>query len=189
MQRRPRTDRLISKQVSTLRAPARTGAAQLCVVAALSACAIPAKEKGSATSYTAQPTYTAGVEMVREPAPAVRLTVRAMNISRLSLDFQVVSPCTLILKVYRGSEASGPAVWDLQRWWQQRPGGCKGMPKSIVLGPGESRLFVMGVLVGQILGDSISEGRYHFFVEVAQRKPVHGLVSLYAGSGDLSLHK
>lgn len=171
-----------------LPAPAPTGPVRLdrawlraAVLTCLCALAILGCADPIGPTVDAEPTWLARQPLVVGGTLTVQLTAR--NPRAEAIRFELVALCTPTLRLYR---ASSTPAWDQWTWWQARPGGCKGVDRTIVLRPGQSREMSGSAEVATVLGDSLPPGRYQVAVVVWQRAPTPRLLEIPAGSIDLN---
>ena len=171
-----------------LRAPAPTGPARLdrtwlraAALASLFTLPVPGCGDPIGPSVDAEPTWQVQEPLVVGGTLTVQLT--AHNPRAEAIRFELAALCTPTLRLYR---ASSTPAWDQLTWWQARPGGCKGVDRTIVLQPGQSREMSGSAEVATVLGDSLPPGPYQVGVVVWQRAPTPRFLELPAGSIDLN---
>ena len=99
---------------------------------------------------TNQPHVVPGTQTPR----FLQVTVVVTNPDSVPMSFGIMG-CTAMIRVRH------PGVPTLKPAWDSRRGvTCAQAPMSIGLGPGESRDFEQQVRIYQVLGDSLSTGRY-----------------------------
>lgn len=163
--------------------PARPAGAWLWAAVLDSLCALAVLGCGDPVGPTAdaEPTWLAQQPLVVGGTLTVQLTAR--NPRPEAIRFTMAGFCTPTLRLYREPSTT---AWDQWTWWQARPGGCKGIDRTIVLQPGQSREMSGSAAVATVLGDSLPPGRYQVAVVVWQRAPTPGLLEVPAGSIDLN---
>jgi len=131
---------------------------------------------GNPTAASIQPIYQALSPTVS--SGLLQAVVEARNPESRPITFEIRDPCGVTLRLY--PESGSVPVWDQLDWLNSRPGGCKSIPMSLTLGPGESRTMTATASVGDILGDSLPSGTYRARIVVWQGVPAPGLVEVPA---------
>lgn len=118
--------------------------------------------------------------LVMESFPVqLRSIVTAENSTGDTVTIEVPDGCTVLLRAYRDESRSGSPAWD-----QAGSAMCTMALRRTTLAPGESREFgSVTVGAGEILGDSLPDGRYYLSAVI---RPNGQTVELAAGATELA---
>ncbi|MDQ3388953.1 MAG: hypothetical protein M3483_05555 [Gemmatimonadota bacterium] len=134
--------------------------------------------------------FTAKLLPFSETTSKVLMTqITIENPTSRSVGFEIEG-CPVRFLVYRSSvEADGP-VWDENRVPAWNPISevftlCGERPTQHILAPGEQTLIEGRASVGQILGDSLTPGKYSFTVTLRMARPSEETPEIAAGEAEL----
>src|SRR5258705_10262080 len=116
-----------------------------------------------------------------EPIKIVRTQITVLNALDRAVTLFVTGGCPVTIQILASPPPSGRPVWDSDR--ARSSMGCALNLVETRIPRGESRLFVREVETTEVLGDSLSSGRYYV---VAHLELVPHPITLYAGEFTLS---
>jgi hypothetical protein len=124
--------------------------------------------------------YTASTAVLESFPVQLHTTVEVHNIGNATARLEFPSGCVVLLQAFRQPGDSEP-VWD-----QARAVMCTMALQIVDLAPGERRTYSTRTDAGEILGDSLPDGTYHFRARVA----VNGsALEIPAGSAELAIQR
>jgi hypothetical protein len=114
--------------------------------------------------------------------------VTLLNPSLSTLSVGVPPNCTFALKAYADPTYTDPPVWDQDRVWSSRPGGCK-LPSAVITIPplGEAGLTTWPESDATILGDSLAPGTYYMAVRLIILSPRHITLLVPVGAFEIGV--
>lgn len=131
---------------------------------------------GNPIAASIQPIYqslSASVE-----SGSLQTSVEAVNPESRPITFEIRDPCGATIRLY--TEGGSLLVWDQLVWLNNRPGGCKAVPRPITLGSRATRTLIATASLTDILGDSLASGTYQVRTVIWQGAPVPGLIEVIA---------
>lgn len=99
--------------------------------------------------------YLAETRIMESFPVQLATTVKIENIGSRPAAVEFASGCPVLLRAYRSPDRAAPPAWD-----QAREVFCTQAIQLVTINPGEAREFTTRTDAGQILGDSLPNGRY-----------------------------